>query len=100
MTILDKLEEAKKTIEERGKIYGTNHDGFRKNGALLAALWPDGITIKGEEEFSRFILFLMVSVKLTRYAENLKKGGHKDSAHDAGLYSLQLEDFDDNCNNR
>ena len=45
MSLIDKIEKAKQTALERGKIYGPSHRGFEKNGQALAALFPDGLTL-------------------------------------------------------
>jgi len=99
MSLIDKLESAKKTAEDRGKIYGESHNNYQKNGQALIALFPDGLMLRTEDDFSRFILFILTSIKLTRYAENFTRGGHADSIHDLGVYSFILEDFDDHCRN-
>jgi hypothetical protein len=93
MSVIDKLNEALETAKERGKVYGNN--GFAKNGAALASFFRDGITLRTPDDFSRFLIFALCSVKMARYAENFEKGGHKDSAHDLGVYAFLLEDFDD-----
>ena len=90
-----KLEEAIKTAESRETVYGKGHAGHNAHGAALAALFPEGLTLKTPEEFTRFILFALCTMKMARYAKNFTEGGHKDSAHDAGVYSFILEDYDD-----
>lgn len=98
--LVKKLEEAIKTAESREAVYGKGHVGHSSHGAMLSALFPNGITLTTPDDFTRFILFIMLTTKLARYAKNFDKGGHKDSAHDAGVYSFILEDYDDNANNR
>lgn len=93
-TPLDFLEAAIKTFKERQLLYGK--EGFKTQGVVLNALFPDGITIKGEEDFNRFSLFLMLIVKICRYSKNIHKGGHDDSVHDLGVYSFMLQSFDKN----
>jgi hypothetical protein len=96
MGIKEKLTEAIKTAEEREKVYGVEaHSGHTLTGAALAELFPDGVTLKTAEDFTRFLIFSMMMTKIGRYAVNFDKGGHKDSAHDCGIYSLILEDTDD-----
>jgi hypothetical protein len=89
------LEAARKTFEERGKVYG--HGGFAEHGQVLRALFPDGLLLSTAEEFSRFVLFNNLLTKFCRYAHNLKAGGHRDSVHDMGVYAFILEAYDANC---
>jgi len=93
MSIVDRLNEALETARQRGAVYGD--EGFAKNGAALAALFKGGITLKTPDDFSRFLIFALCSVKMARYAENFERNGHKDSAHDLGVYAFLLEDFDE-----
>lgn len=81
-------------LERKATYSPGQKSGFEKHGEVLAALFPDGLTLKGEVEFSRFVLFTMAQIKFMRYAENLLKGGHQDSIHDLGVYSFILEAYD------
>ena len=93
MTVVDKLNEALKTAKEREKVYG--NEGFAKNGAALASFFKNGVTLKTPDDFSRFLILALCSVKVARYIENFDKGGHADSVHDLGVYAFLLEDFDE-----
>lgn len=86
-----------RTYIERSKIYGEG--GFEEHGNLLFALFPKGLTLTTPEHFSRFVLFIMQTVKLCRYAKHITTGGHSDSSHDNGVYSFILEDYDARVNN-
>lgn len=88
---LEALRTAGETYEERRKVYG---EGFKKHGKALNALFPEGLILKSEEDFTRFVLFMMSWVKLQRYSENLMKGGHPDSSLDLGVYSFMLSAYD------
>ncbi len=90
--------QAMDTYMERSSVYGA--DGHEQHGKLLKVLFPKGITLETEEEFTRFILFIFKTAKVCRYSRNIKKGGHRDSVHDVGVYSFILEDFDERANNR
>lgn len=80
------LEEMAETFRERGEMYKNN---YRQIGAVMAALYPDGITLKTIDEHNRFHLFLMMQIKMTRLVNmNLH---HQDSCHDIGVYSAMLE---------
>lgn len=96
MSAADKLREAIKTFEARDKVYGK---GFLKHGQVLKAMFPDGLTLTTETDFSRWVLFNMVLVKIMRYAENFLKGGHQDSIHDLGVYAFLLESHDEEASN-
>jgi hypothetical protein len=67
----DILIEGGKTFQERHKFYGNN---FLKVGDMCVAMFPNGLTLKTEEDFIRFELLMMKIVKISRYAENFSKG--------------------------
>ena len=84
------LEQAAATYRERNKEYGENYRVF---GRVMDALFPDGLTIKGQDEWNRFHLWLLAVVKMTRYVQNFKDG-HDDSILDEIVYlamTLQLD---------
>ncbi len=91
-TTVEIMQAASETFAERAKVYG--EEGYRSHSKLVSSLFPEGITLKTEDEFTRFWLFNMLIVKLTRYATNYAKGGHQDSVHDLGVYAFILESFD------
>ena len=62
-----------------------------QSGALLLALFPEGVTLKTEDDFTRFKNLAQVADKLHRYAVNFEKGGHPDSLDDLAVYAqIQL----------
>ena len=77
------------THESREATYGP--DGSTRLGEALAAMFPGGLTLTTPQDFARFHLFQMTVAKANRYAANWSRGGHLDSAHDAGIYALLLE---------
>lgn len=87
----DFLDEAAQTFRDRNAVYG---DNFKRVGAVMAALFPDGITLKTEDDHNRFHIFALCVIKLTRYTQNWSKGGHPDSIHDNTVYSAMLEAID------
>ena len=89
------MKSAFETAKARAPVYGNSHKGYQINGRMLLNFFPEGLTLKTEADFSRFILFVMCSVKFCRYANNFAKGGHPDSIHDMGVYSFILEDYDE-----
>jgi hypothetical protein len=89
MDITPELEEAIKTTQERHAIYG---EGYRINGKIMMALFPNGVQFKTEDDVILFEFFHMVLVKLTRLAFSINTGKpHRDSAHDLGVYGLMIE---------
>lgn len=88
----DKLRSAADLFAERNAIYG---DNWRNVGHAMAALFPDGVTLKTPEDFQRFHLFELKMVKLSRYAKSFGDGGHRDSIRDDGVYSFLLEAVDE-----
>jgi len=85
------LAEASKTYKERNKVYG---DNFLRVGDCIAAMFPEGVLLKTPHDQNRFQIFNLILVKLSRYAVNWNKGGHRDSIHDAMVYSAMLEAID------
>lgn len=90
----ERLRDAAKIRDERGQIYG---DNYKYGGMVLLGLFPNGLTLETEEEFNRFLLMSMLVVKVSRYAQNLKRGGHEDSLNDLAVYSQLLAEYDEEC---
>lgn len=89
----DILEEMAETFRERSGMYKNN---YKQIGAVMIALYPDGITLKTIDQHNRFHLFLMMLVKMTRLA-NMDLN-HQDSCHDIGVYSAMLKSLqEDPC---
>jgi hypothetical protein len=78
------------TFRERNKIYG---DNYKTVGAVMVALFPNGITLLTKEQFNTWHLFELMIVKLTRFANTEMK--HKDSIHDAAVYAAMVESLMD-----
>lgn len=85
------LRECADLFAERNAVY---KDNFRMVGRVMQAMFPEGITIKGEDEFNRWHLFELSIVKLTRYAIAYKEGGHKDSLDDMIVYAAMVAALD------
>jgi hypothetical protein len=88
--LADILEFAARTARERAKLWGNN---YKEAGAVMAALLPAGVELKTSEQWNRFLVFCHIINKLTRYAQNINRGGNKDSAHDMMVYSAMLEEL-------
>lgn len=86
----DILEEMADTFRERNKIYG---DNYKRVGAVMAAMFPDGVVLRTAEDFNRWHLFELQIVKLTRFANSGLV--HKDSIHDEAVYAAMVESLID-----
>ncbi len=87
----DILLEMGETFKERNKMY---KDNFLNVGTALGEVFPDGVTLKSGEDFTRFQFVLQIIGKLTRYVANWDQGGHQDSIHDLAVYAAMLESVD------
>ena len=76
------LEEMAGTFRERNKVYGDN-------GAVMTALFPNGVSLLTKEQFNTWHLFELMIVKITRFANTEMM--HKDSIHDAAVYAAMIE---------
>jgi hypothetical protein len=85
------LSEAAATFKSRNAVYGNN---YLNVGAAMAALFPEGVSLKTADDHNRFHIFMLGIVKLSRYANNWDAGGHADSMHDNTVYSAMLESID------
>lgn len=94
MNIQDLLKDAAAIAAERAKLYGEK--GHQRHGTIMAALFPDGVTLATADDFARFLLVEMIVSKLNRYCRNYTDGGHPDSTIDLGNYAFMLavEDAD------
>lgn len=84
------LEEGAATYRQRNAIYG---DNYLKFGHVMAAMFPEGLVMRGADEFNKLGVFIQVLSKVTRYAEQLEKGGHYDSALDLCVYAAMLAEL-------
>lgn len=87
------LIQAAELFEERNAVYG---DNYLNAGAALSALFPKGLFLAGEDDFTRFHILMLQIVKLSRYCVNFTNGGHEDSIKDAAVYAAMLESIDSN----
>jgi hypothetical protein len=85
------LSEAAKTFAQRRAVYGEN---YRAVGRVMKALFPDGLPLESVEDHNRHHIFVLMVVKLTRYAEQWDNGGHEDSLLDLSVYSAMLVSID------
>lgn len=86
------LKRMAETYAERNKLYG---DSYKVFGEIMSQLFPDSLVLSTVDDWNRLGVLSMVVSKLTRYAANLEKGGHQDSAHDMAVYAAMLEELTD-----
>ena len=84
------LEQAAQTFRDRQAVYKSN---YKQIGTIMKGLFPDGVTLKTEEDHIRFHLFMLMVVKINRYSNNWSTG-HQDSIRDACVYASMVEMVD------
>jgi len=96
-TVPEMLRAAAGIYEERNKLYGDNYKRF---GEIMHSLFPTGLTLTTTDDFNRLGVFVQIVSKVTRYAENYGRGGHRDSLDDAAVYAMMLQELDAETNSR
>ena len=84
----DLLVQASELFTERNSVYG---DTWKDIGKTMQSLFPNGITLKTAEDFSRYASVQLCVIKIERYCVNFEKGGHIDSVRDLQVYAAILE---------
>lgn len=84
------LREAAGTYEQRNPLYG---DAYKHYGSAMMAFFPQGLYINEPEDWNRFGLFSMMVSKMTRIANNLTVGGHRDSSLDLAVYAAMMTEL-------
>ncbi len=79
-------------FRKKREEYGNN---YLVIGKIMSAMFPEGLTVKSEEEWNRLHLVLLSIVKISRYSFNYQKGGHNDSLLDLLVYVAMLSEMDD-----
>jgi hypothetical protein len=82
------LEQMRRTHQERGATYKENYIAL---GKTMVAMFPNGITLKTEEDFIRYDFFNWMMGKMTRFAQADCR--HVDSVMDASVYGAMLAAF-------
>ena len=88
----DRLRDAAKLFEERNAAYGSN---YLEIGPVLHAMFPDGLVVDSPEVWTRVFFLVHRMTKETRYAKNIRKGGHADSLEDLAVYAIMNAETDD-----
>ena len=86
------LSSAAEMYRYKSTMYGNNYLQF---GGIMKSMFPNGLTVKTEDEWNRLHLFIMNMIKTTRYAQNFNNGGHEDSVIDGIVYLAMLHQVDD-----
>jgi hypothetical protein len=90
-SVPEMLRECAETYEQRSKVYG---DTYKQFGAVMAALFPEGLTVKHADDWSRIGIMVQMVGKQKRYAENFQRGGHDDSLLDLSVYAQMLREVE------
>lgn len=91
-TVPERMRDAADLFEERNAAYGNN---YRLFGAVMRAMYPNGLTVTTDEEWTRLMLQVHRVTKETRYACNFSRGGHADSMADLSVYAQMAAETDE-----
>lgn len=85
-TVPEILRAGADTYEARNAVYG---DNYKRVGEVMAALFPQGLTLRTAEQFNQWHLFELMVVKMTRFTNS--KLEHADSIHDLQVYAAMVQ---------
>ncbi len=85
-TAADFLAQGAATFRERNAVY---QDNWIIYGAVMAALFPDGIELRTPEENAKFSIMSQMVSKITRFSSSGMT--HRDSVHDLSVYCAIME---------
>jgi len=89
------LKEGAEFFQDRAKEYGT---AYLRHGAIMAAFFPDGITLKTADDFYFWHIFELDVIKSNRIASAMMRGEqHPDSWHDKMIYSAMATEGVEKC---
>ena len=86
----DILARVRATLLERDALYKGSDRMYAK---VMADLFPHGVNLETERDHHRFHIFMLMIVKVTRYASNFGQP-HADSLTDLAAYSAMLDAID------
>jgi len=78
------LKELSDLYLEKNKEYG---DAWKRQGEVLHALYPEGITLSCPDDYLRFHLMVQIVIKTNRIATDKN---HKDSPRDLAVFCAML----------
>lgn len=94
MNIDNTLVEMASTFNQRNAVY---KDNYIMVGKVMAAFFPDGVTLKTPADFEKWSFFEAKIIKLTRFvASDLT---HEDSILDDGVMSVMMKTLMEDTNN-
>ena len=73
---------------QRNKNY---KDGYKNFGRVMMGLYPDGLTLKTEEEFNKLGVFVMIVSKVMRIASSDMEP--TDNVDDLQVYAAMLKEI-------
>lgn len=83
-----RLVELATLFRERDKVHGST---FMEFGGVMAGLFPEGLTCRTEEEWTRLGVLIQIAHKLARYCTTVAAGTpgerHVDSLNDLSVYA-------------
>lgn len=92
MSVPERIHALADLFADRNRSYGNS---WHEIGAVMAALFPRGVTLNGPEDFGRFMNLQMIIGKVHRYVLNFERGGHVDSLDDLAVYAQMLQELDE-----
>ncbi len=81
------LNDASLTYQERQGAYKNT---YKLHGKVMAQVFPDGITLRTEDDFLKYHLFVLEMIKMIRTA--CSGMTHIDSQHDLMVYAAMFEE--------
>jgi hypothetical protein len=73
---------------------GTYGEDYTHIGESMIGMFPNGLNLVSERDFTRFALLCSIHGKLLRYAARFKDNGHADSLDDISIYAQLLRSVD------
>lgn len=93
----DNLVHAAEVFRAKNDGYG---DTYHQIGHTLSKLFVHGVHLSTPDDFNRFAVVLLKTLKMQRYCNAFAKGGHPDSALDDCVYGAMLMELDADRNSR
>ena len=90
-TVPEMLREAAEIYEQRNAVYGDNYKQF---GFWVDSLVGGQIKVEGPDDINRLGILIQIFSKLSRYVQKWDSGGHKDSLDDLVVYTMMLQELD------
>lgn len=87
----ERLRDLGNIYEDRNKLYGDNYKHF---GKVMQGMFPRGVHLATEEDWTRIGVFIQAVSKMTRYGQSFERKGHPDSLDDCSVYCQMLQEVD------